>query len=116
MCLTVMKVKRMVSKHYNNQRARRERFIEEHLHDDGVMIDGFIINRGHEHGAECHSITDKGIIVIHNLQSGKLITKLLARSNQIKRYYELTGRETPPEYESVLQLAKAHEKLRYNSA
>jgi hypothetical protein len=106
----------MTSKHYNNQRVRRERFIEEHLHNDGIMIDGFIVDRGHEHGAECHSITDKGIIVIHNLQSGKLITKLLSRPAQIRRYYEMTGRETPPEYESVLKLAKAHAKLKYNSA
>jgi hypothetical protein len=78
------------------------------------MVDGFIIDRGHKNGLEVHSISDKGIIVIHNLNSGKLITKLLARPQQIKRYYESTGRAPPPEYESILELAKQHHILGYN--
>lgn len=103
----------MVSKHYLNQRNEREKFIEEHL-GEGHIIDGFIVDKGHPKGAEVHSITDNGIIIVHNLLSGKLVTKLLARPQQIRRYYEHTQREPPKEYESILDLARLHESLGYN--
>lgn len=103
----------MVSKHYDMQRNEREKFIEEHL-GKGHIIDGFIVDKGHPMGAEVHSITDNGIIIIHNLNSGKLVTKLLAREWQIRRYYEGTQRPRPIEYEQVVELARQHEKLGYN--
>lgn len=103
-----------VSKHYDKERYRREKFIDNQINGDGYIIDGFIVDKGHKDGAECHSITDNGIIIIHNLLSGKLITKLIARENQIKRYYESTGRQPPPEYERILYLARWHESLGYN--
>lgn len=103
----------MISKHYETQRNEREKFIEEHL-GEGHIIDGFIIDKGHPKGAEVHSITDNGIIIVHNLLSGKLVTKLLARPHQIIRYYEHTGREPPKEYERVLELARQHQILGYN--
>lgn len=105
----------MVSRHYESQRCERENFIKEHLNDDGLMVDGFIVDKGHKNGLEVHSVTEKGIIVIHNLKSGKLITKLLARPQQIKRYYESTGREPPSDYENILKLARLHESLGYNN-
>lgn len=104
----------MISKHYKNKRYSREEFIEEHLNGDGYMIDGFIVDRGHIKGAEVHSITDNGIIIVHNLKSGKLVTKLLARPQQIKRYYQRTKRQPPPEYDDVLRLAWQHNCLGYN--
>ena len=105
----------MVSNHYKNQRYSREKFIDKYLNGDGKMVDGFIVDKGHKDGLEVHSVTENGVIVIHNLVSGKLITKLLARENQIKRYYESTGREPPPDYERILSLAKWHESLGYNN-
>lgn len=104
----------MTSKHYKNQRYKREKIINKCLHNDGHIIDGFIVDKGHPMGAEVHSITDKGIIIIHNLLSGSLVTKLIARPEQITRYYNRTKREPPPEYERVLELAKWHESLGYN--
>lgn len=104
----------MVSQHYKNQRYKREEFINKHLNGDGKMVDGFIVDKGHRNGLEIHSVTENGVILIHNLKSGKLITKLLARENQIKRYYESTGREPPPDYENILRLARWHETLHYN--
>ena len=103
----------MTSKHYASKRSEREKFIEDL--GEGHIIDGFIVDKGHPHGAECHSITDNGIIIVHNLMSGKLVTKLLARPNQIKRYYEHTGRHPPPEYESILELALQHQILGYHN-
>lgn len=104
----------MVTKHYKNQRYKREKFIYKHLHDDGHIVDGFVVDKGHKNGLEVHSITDNGIIIIHNLNSGALITKLIARPQQIKRYYESTGREPPKEYERILELAKLYQSLGYN--
>ena len=103
----------MTTKHYKNQRYKREKFINKHL-NDGHIIDGFIVDKGHKNGLEVHSITDNGIIIIHNLSSGALITKLIARPQQIKRYYESTGKEPPLEYENILQLARWHQSLGYN--
>lgn len=114
MCLMVLMMKSgKISKHYNYKRSKRERFIEKYIHD-GLIIDGFIVDRGHKHGAEVHSLTDNGIIIIHNFYTGKLITKLIAKESQIKRYYESTEREKPPEYDHVLELARWHESLHYN--
>ena len=115
MCLMVIKVKIMVSQHYKDKRSSREDFIKEHLGGDGYIVDGFVVDKHHPAGLEVHSITDKGVIIIHNLISGKLCTKLLARPQQIKRYYESTGREPPPEYKDILRLAREHQELGYNN-
>lgn len=103
----------IVSKHYKNKRHKREKFINKYL-NEGHVIDGFIVDKGHKNGAEVHSLTDNGIIIVYNLHSGVLVTKLIAREQQIKRYYEGTNRERPPEYENVLKLARWHESLYYN--
>lgn len=103
----------MVSQHYLNQRNEREKFIEEHL-GEGHIIDGFIVDKGHPKGAEVHSLLDNGVIIVHNLMSGKLCTKLIARPQQIRRYYEHTSRELPEEYEKLLELARLHNELGYN--
>lgn len=104
----------MVSKHYKNKRYSRERIINRYINGDGRMIDGFVVDRNHKDGLEVHSITENGIILIHNLSSGKLVSKLIARPRQIIRYYEMTGRPKPQEYERVLYLARWHESVAYN--
>lgn len=106
----------MVSQHYKDKRNRREYFIKEYLGGGGYIVDGFVVDKGHKDGLEVHSLTDKGVIIIHNLSSGKLITKLIARPQQIIRYYKMTGRNPPPEYDNILQLAKWHTSLNYNNA
>jgi len=99
--------------HYKNKRYKRERFINKYI-GDGYIVDGFVVDKGHPNGVEVHSITENAIIIIHNYRTGKLVTKLLARPQQIKRYYESTGRKHPPEYEHILKLALQHNKLGYN--
>lgn len=103
----------MVSEHYKTERYRREKFIDKYF-SDGRIIDEFIVDRGHPKGAERHCIMDNGVIVIYNFASGKLVTKLLARPQQIKRYYESSGKEPPLEYENILKLARQHNILGYN--
>lgn len=99
--------------HYKNKRYRREKFIDEHI-GDGYIVDGFVVDKGHPNGVEVHSITENAIIIIHNYRTGKLVTKLLARPQQIRRYYESTGRERPPEYDDIVELAFQHQCLGYN--
>lgn len=101
----------MVSNHYKNKRYKREKIINKYINGDGCIIDGFIVDRNHGDGAEMHSITENGIILIHNIETGKLITKIIARPSQIKRYYRGSGRQ-PPRY--LLELAAWHEELQYN--
>lgn len=101
----------MVSSHYKKQRYKREKFIKKHLHGDGRVIDSFIVDKGHKDGKEKHCVTENGIIVIYNVESGKLVSKLIAREGQIKRYYKNESRE-PPEW--LLTLARFHSDLNYN--
>ena len=102
----------MVSKHYKSKRYRREKFINEHLNGDGRVIDSFIVDKGHANGLERHDITENGVVLIYNELSGKLVTKLIARSEQIKRYYKDVDRE-PPVW--LINLAQYHESLGYNN-
>lgn len=102
-----------MTNHYKNQRFEREKFIDEHL-GNGRVVDEFVVDRGHPNGAERHCITDNAIIVIYNVISGKLVTKLLARPQQIRRYYESTGKKHPPEYNNIIELAYQHQRLGYN--
>lgn len=101
----------MVSKHYKKKRYNREKFIEKHLGGDGKVIDSFIVDKGHVMGLERHDITDKGVILIYNAASEKLVSKLIARPTQIKRYYRDSGRK-PPKW--LLDLCEWHKNLGYN--
>lgn len=103
-----------MTNHYKNNRYEREKFIDEHFGNDHI-VDEFVVDRGHPNGAERHCITNNAIIIVYNVRSGKLVTKLLARPQQIRRYYEATGREHPPEYEHILMLAREHNILGYNN-
>ena len=76
----------MTSKHYMNDRQKREEVIN--MIGQGTPVATFIIDRGHRNGAELHEITDTGIINIYNQKTHKLITKLIARPGQIRRYYK----------------------------
>ena len=101
----------MVSRHYKKQRYKREKFINKYLNGDGNVIDSFIVDKGHAMGLERHDITDTGIILIYNAESGKLVSKLIARPKQIKRYYDGSGRK-PPKW--LLNLCEWHKDLGYN--
>lgn len=110
MYLMAMK-KQAISKHYKSQRHKREKIINKFINGDGKVIDSFIVDRGHKNGLERHDITENGIILIYNEGSGKLVSKLIARPHQIKRYYKDSNRE-PPQW--LLDLCYWHQSLNYN--
>lgn len=101
----------MTSKHYNRQRNKRQRIIDRYTNGDGKVIDSFIVDKGHKDGVEIHSITDTGLIIIHNKDSGKLVTKLIARPTQIERYYK-NSNKSPPSW--LIRLAQWHMDMGYN--
>ena len=75
----------MTSKHYKEDRQVREQIIQQI--GMGEVVASFRIDRGHKNGAEIHEITSTGIIVVYNERSGKMVTKMVARPGQIRRYY-----------------------------
>ena len=79
---------------------------------EGNIVDSFVVDRGHPNGPEIHSVTDTAIIIVHNQRTGKMVTKLIARPGQIKRYYAAEGTTTP---QNILDIAKEHLKKGYNN-
>lgn len=75
------------------------------------FIDAFDVDRGHVNGPEIHLITLNGYIVIINARSFKVCTILIARPQQIRRYYQATNKQIP---ELLILLAKKNEKMRLN--
>ena len=108
---TKKKVNNNVSKHYKNKRYKREKIIKKYINGDGKVIDAFIVDKGHKNGVERHEITEHGIILIYNAKTNILVSKLIARPNQIKRYYKKEGRKVPS---NILFIAQWHESLGYN--
>ena len=100
----------MTSAHYYEERTYRENLIREIGY--GKPIKTVTIDRGHRDGAEIHQLSDTGIITIFNARTHKLITRLIARPGQIKRYYKED--ETIPN--KLLNLAKQHQTMAYNYA
>lgn len=98
------------SVHYSNERQNRCAFIKECI-GEGNIIDSFIVDRGHPGGAEIHSVTDTGIIIIHNQKTNKLITELIARPEQLRRLYRSENRTVPSR---ILSLAYKHNLAAYN--
>lgn len=97
----------MVSTHYTEERRERERLIEKI--GIGTIVKSVIVDRGHVNGAEIHNITSTGIIVIQNQRTKKVVTKLIARPGQIRRYYN--NGEAP---KNLIEIAFEHQKNFYN--
>lgn len=98
----------MTSRHYNKDRIEREKLIKKI--GMGKEVATFRIDRHHINGAELHTITSTGIIVIRNENTNKMITKLIARPNQIKRYFT----EDTKEVRRLVAIAREHQIKGYN--
>lgn len=98
----------MTSKHYTNDRKEREKLINEI--GNGNIIKTVVVDRGHKNGAEIHTLSDTGIITIFNQRTKKLITKLIARPGQIRRYFK--ENETIPN--GLIEIALNHQRMAYN--
>ena len=99
----------MTSEHYRTERESREYLIDFGI-GFGHVVDDFVINR-HKDGPEIHILTSTGVIVIKNYYTNKIVTKLIARPQQIQRYYTNVGEKAPA---WLLTIAKQHNRLGYN--
>lgn len=93
--------------HFSRDRQDREALIKQI--GEGKVIKAVVIDKGHPNGPEVHKVTDNAIVLIYNQRTGKLITKLIARPNQIRRYYK--EEKAPKE---VLDKAYNHMRKGYN--
>lgn len=62
----------------------------------------YLVNLGHTSGMEVHTVYTNGVIAIMNATSFKLITVLIARPGQLRRY-GITD-------EALLRLARKHQE------
>ncbi len=100
----------MTSLHYTEERAKRESLIKAIGY--GTVIKSVEIDKGHRNGPEIHELSNTGIITIFNKRTHKLITKLIARPGQIRRYFNED--EIIPT--GLLDLARQHQKMAFNLA
>ena len=106
--VTYSQIKRKVvytmlcTNHFENDRKTRIQFTNDVI-GVGKIVDKFIVDRGHINGREIHNITDTGLIIIQNERTQKFVTVLIARPNQIKRYYVQNNRAIPT---SIYKIAK----------
>lgn len=101
----------MKSNHYRKQRNERQSIIDNYTNGEGKILERCYIDKGHKDGAEIHCITENAIIIIFNAKTRKMVTKLIARPEQIKRIYKIKQKEIP---QYLLDLALWHQKCGYN--
>lgn len=81
-------------------RERRERIVRiQREIGFGRIVRQCLVDTGHRAGLEVHVLTSTGIVLVLNARSGKLVTVLVARPGQVRRYYEPFGEEVPEELE-----------------
>lgn len=97
----------MTSLHYNRDRQDRENLIKEI--GNGKVLDTFVVDKGHPKGPELHEVTSTGIVNIYNYRTKKMVTKLIARPNQLARYY---GKGNVPK--DLWKIAQEHQRKGYN--
>lgn len=100
----------MTSLHYTEERTERENLIKAIGY--GTVIKSVEVDKGHKNGPEIHELSNTGIITIFNKRTHKLITKLIARPGQIRRYFNED--EIIPT--GLLDLARQHQKMAFNFA
>ena len=98
----------MNTMHWNDERISRATLIEQI--GEGTIIKTAIVDKGHRNGPEIHQLSDTGIITIYNQRTKRLVTKLIARPNQVKRYYN-DIEKIPQE---ILDIAKEHQLKGYH--
>jgi hypothetical protein len=83
------------TKHFQNDRIDRYNNLIEKLRYIDDPVYSFIVNTGHPHGDEIHTITQKGVVVIVNAKNKRIVTVFAASPSQIKRYWRGLRRRTP---------------------
>jgi hypothetical protein len=73
--------------HYNDDRLARTALCNKLIEvEKAKVIACYAVDKNHPNGYEVHEVYNNGVVIIYNLNSGKKITELIARENQILRY------------------------------
>ena len=102
----------MLTEHARNMSIERKRKLKEI--GVGKTLDRFIWDKGHKNGAEIHTVTTTGLIIVQNERTNNLVTVLIARPQQIKRYYEYYNKPINPAVKAVLSIAREHTAEGFN--
>lgn len=73
----------------------------------GKVVRRCVVDTGHPAGYEVHVLTSTGVVVVFNARTKKLVTMLVARPEQVERYYRPFGETAPEEL-----LARAYDNTR----
>lgn len=103
----------MTSTHYTYYRQNRTKSIRL-IGGQGRLYTAFLVDRGHPDGPEIHSITDNAIIIIHNANTNKLVTQLIARPGQIRRYFSEEQIDSDEKLQAIINKAWEHQKMHIN--
>ena len=104
----------LISTYHNEvERCYRNTKIRTILGGYGKGLFSFVVDENHPKGLEIHTITDNGLVLIQNAQTGRLVTTLIARRGQLVKYFDRNN--LPSAILPVLKLAEKHEFLGYNN-
>lgn len=95
--------------HYYIDRQEREKLIQNIGY--GRLVKSVRVDNGDPRGATIHNLSNTGIITIISEKTNKIVTKLIARPNQVRRYYSNRNEEAPA---YLIALAKNHMEKGYD--
>lgn len=98
----------MTSKHLENDRQGRMALIAKIGY--GKPVASIELDDGHRDGPKQETLSTTGIITVRNVRSRKVVTYLIARPGQLKRFFA----DTVPEY--LVEIAREHQRLGYHRA
>lgn len=108
------KMSNLTTSHLANERENRVNFVNENI-EDGKYITSFIVDTLHPNGNEIHHIFDNGVIKIENEETRKFITLLIARPQQLYRYWNGLNKAFPQRYQYVIDKAREHQEKGFNN-
>lgn len=100
----------ILTRHAADDRNERFRRIKLNIGFGSVFFVAKNVERGHKDGEERHELTTTGLIKVYN-KRGELVTILIARPEQICRYFE--DESLIPA--KVIELCREHQRLGYNN-
>lgn len=104
----------ILTSHWSKERLDRHNNIINVI-GNGDLIESFEVDTGHRNGNEIHNIFTNGIILIQNKESKKIVTELIARPQQLKRYWEYIDEELPYMLNETIDLARRHQLNGFNN-
>lgn len=108
------------SLHFKEERDIRKQNMDKvaKMHGKDKIANVFLVDKGHENGAELHVVTFNGLIYVlnqgkaENRQTNALCTVLIARVNQAARLYEAVGLKAPA---YVIEACRKNQQIGLNN-